>query len=173
MSLNGKRIVILVESDFQDIEVHYPRLRLIEEGADVYVVGTGSAPSYKGKYGTSVSVNIDVKSVDVEWVDCVIIPGGWAPDRLRQSKGMVNLVAKVNDRGRIIGCICHGGWLLASANVIKGKKLTSYFAIRDDLVNAGAEWVDEEVTVDGNLITSRNPDDLPAFMREIIRALKD
>ena len=171
MSLIGKRVAILVEAEYQDLEVHYPRLRLKEEGAEVIVVGTGSARRYVGKYGYPVDVNRDAKDVDPTTLDGLIIPGGWAPDRMRQSLDMLELVMAMARSGKVIGCICHGGWVLSSANVVQGRRLTSYIAIRDDLVHAGADWVDEEVVVDGNLITSRKPDDLPAFMRAIIKAL--
>jgi protease I len=172
MSLKGKRIGILVEADYQDLEVHYPRLRLLEEQADVIIVGTGTATEYRGKYGYPVAVDIDIHKLDPATLDAIIIPGGWAPDRLRQSKWMVELVRYCAKSGKVIGCICHGGWLLASADVVRGKTLTSYHAIRDDMTNAGANWVDNEVVVDGKLITSRKPDDLPAFVKAIIKALQ-
>lgn len=171
MSLKGKRVIILVEAEYQDLEVHYPRLRLLEEGVEVHVVGTGSARIYKGKYGYPIEADIDAGLVNVADVDAVIIPGGWAPDRLRQYRPVLTLIQKINEAGKLIGCICHGGWVLASANVVDGRKLTSYIAIRDDLKNAGATWMDAEVVIDKNLITSRTPNDLPVFMREIIRAL--
>lgn len=171
MLLKGKKAAILVESDFQDLEVFYPLLRLREEGALVMTIGTGSAPRYKGKYGLSLDVDLDAKVVLTDWIDAIIIPGGWAPDKLRLCPDMLRLTREMDAAGKIIGCICHGGWLLASAGILKDRRVTSYEAIRDDLVHAGALWEDTEVVVDRNLITSRRPDDLPAFMREIIRAL--
>ena len=155
------------------MEVHYPRYRLKEEGALVSVIGTGSSSRYVGKYGYPVEVDHNIADVQAEQFDALIIPGGWAPDKLRQSKPMIEFVRAMMGKGKLIGCICHGGWLLASAGVIEGRRLTSYVAIKDDLVNAGAEWVDQEVVVSDNLITARKPDDLPAFMREIIRALSE
>ena len=98
-----------------------------------------------------------------------MIPGGWAPDKMRMSEPMLKLVQAINDAKRPIACICHGGWVLASANVVNGRRVTSYAAIKDDLIHAGAKWEDAEVVVDGNLVTSRKPDDLPAFMREFIK----
>jgi protease I len=172
MSIKGKRMAILVEADYQDLEVHYPRLRLIEEGVEVQIIGTGSARRYVGKWGYPIDVDIDAGSADERTLDGIVIPGGWAPDRLRQSKEVLKLVREIDAEGKLIGCICHGGWVLSSAGIVKGRRLTSYSAIRDDLVNAGAKWVDREVVVDGHLITSRKPEDLPAFMRAIIRALK-
>lgn len=173
MSLDHKRIAIFVEAAYQDMEVHYPRYRLIEEGAQVIIIGSGSASTYTGKYGYPVTVDEDATDVDPAQFDGLIIPGGWAPDKMRLCPAMVNFVKQMMTQNRVIGCICHGGWLLSSANIVKNKKLTSYEAIKDDLVHAGAEWIDAEVVVSGNLITSRKPDDLPAFMREIIRALQE
>ncbi len=172
MSLQGKRVAILVEADYQDMEVHYPRYRLIEEEALVMVVGTGSADRYVGKYGYPVQVDVDAAGLHSADYDGVIIPGGWAPDKLRLCTPMIEFVQKMAAKGKTIGCICHGGWVLASADVVRGKHLTSFAAIRDDLVHAGAIWSDSEVVVDGKLVTSRKPDDLPAFMREVIRALR-
>lgn len=171
MTLQGKRVAVLVEADYQDMEVHYPRYRLIEEGAAVVIVGTGTARRYIGKYGCPVAVDLDAGAADPSAFDGVIIPGGWAPDKMRLCRPMVDFVRQLSASGKVIGCICHGGWVMASAGIVRGKRLTSYKAIRDDLVHAGAEWVDEEVVVDGKLITSRKPDDLPSFMREVIRAL--
>lgn len=172
MRLSGKRVAVLVEADYQDLEVHYPRLRLLEEGADVWIVGTGSATLYKGKYGYPVEIDRSVQEVKGEELDGIVIPGGWAPDKLRMSEEVLELVREMMRRGKVIACICHGGWVLASADVVRGKRVTSYRAIRDDLIHAGAQWMDAEVVVDGNLITSRKPEDLPAFMRETIRALE-
>lgn len=173
MPLKGKKIAIFVEADYQDLELHYPRLRLIEEGAEVLIVGTGTASRYIGKYGYPVQVDLDAATVHDMDIDGIIIPGGWAPDKMRLAPKMVQLVQDINSSGKLIGCICHGGWLLASANILNGRHVTSYRAIRDDLVNAGAIWIDNEVVIDRNLITSRQPDDLPAFMREVIKALKE
>lgn len=165
-----KRIVILVEHHFQDLELHYPRLRLIEAGHEVSVVGTG-AKEYQGKYGYPARADRAASEVHAAGVDGLVIPGGWAPDRLRLSQPVLSLVRAIFEQGKPVACICHGGWVLASAGVLKGKKITCYEAIRDDMENAGALVVDEEVVVDGNLITSRKPDDLPAFMRSFLSAL--
>lgn len=171
MTLSGKTVAILVEADYQDLEVWYPLLRLKEEGATVLVVGTGSSPSYKGKYGYPIQVQVVASQVDADRLDGIIIPGGWAPDRLRQHEPVLSLVRHLAGREKVIACICHGGWVLASANVVRGRTLTAYQAIRDDLVNAGAIFVDEECVRDGNFVTSRKPDDLPAFMRATVAAL--
>ncbi|MFN3821858.1 MAG: type 1 glutamine amidotransferase domain-containing protein, partial [bacterium] len=124
------------------------------------------------KYGYPVKADRSVYEVKAEDLDGIVIPGGWAPDKLRMSEEILELVREVMRRGKVIACICHGGWVLASADVVRGKRVTSYKAIKDDLIHAGAQWLDEEVVVDGNLITSRKPEDLFAFMRETIRALE-
>lgn len=169
MTLSGKTIAVLVEQDYQDLEVWYPALRLREAGARVLLVGTGSSAEYRGKYGYPVKPDASAKNLSTKELDGLVIPGGWAPDRLRQSESVLTLVREMSAAKKPIACICHGGWVLCSADVVRGRKVTSYIAIRDDLVNAGAKWVDQEVVVDGNLVTSRRPDDLPAFMREFIK----
>ena len=172
MSLSGKRVAILVEQDYQDLEVWYPLLRLREAGAEVITIGSGTSDIYKGKNGYPIKVDTSIANVKSGDFDAVVIPGGWAPDFLRRHSAIVSFVRDMNKEGKVVASICHGGWLLASADIIKGKTLTSFFAIKDDLVHAGAKFVDKEVVVDGNLITSRKPEDLPAFCREIIKLLK-
>jgi protease I len=169
MKLSGKTFAVLVEQDYQDMEVWYPTFRLREEGAEVLHVGTGSAKEYKGKYGYPLKVDITADEIKAANLAGLVIPGGWAPDRLRTSSSVRNLVRDMFREKKPVACICHGGWVMASAEVVKGRKLTSYHAIKDDLINAGALWVDAEVVVDGNLVTSRKPDDLPAFMREYLK----
>jgi protease I len=172
MELQGKKVVIPVESLFNTFEFWYPYFRLKEAGADVTVVGSGSAETYTGKPGTEVKVDMSIEQVSANDFDGMVIPGGYAPDIMRRYPKMVQLVKDLFDGGKIVAAICHAGWMLASAKILQGKTVTSFFAIKDDLIHAGAEWVDREVVVDGNLITSRTPDDLPAFMRAVIAALK-
>ena len=172
MELKGKSAVILVEEMFNVFEFWYPFYRLKEAGAGVTVVGSGSAPQYHGKDGTLAKVDAAASQVSAKDFDGVIIPGGYAPDHMRRYPGMVALVRDFFLSGKVVAAICHAGWMLASAGVLKGKTVTSFFAIKDDLVHAGATWTDEAVVVDGNLITSRTPDDLPVFMRAVIRAIK-
>ena len=172
MRLKGKRAAILAENLYQDQEVWYPLFRLKEEGAEVVVVGSGSAKTYTSKHGYPVEADKSASEVNAKDFDAVIIPGGYAPDLMRRYPEMVKLVREAFDQGKVVASICHGGWMLASANILEGKTVTSFFAIKDDLVHAGATFVDEEVTVDGNLITSRKPEDLPAFCRAIISALE-
>jgi protease I len=144
---------------------------LKEEGAEVTIVGTGSSQTYTSKHGYPVEVNKEAKEIDMSKYDGVVIPGGYAPDMMRRFPEMVKIVREADQKGKIIAAICHAGWMLVSAGILKGKKVTGVSAIRDDLVNAGANYVDEEVVRDGNLITSRKPGDLPAFCREILKAL--
>ena len=171
MSLKGKRIAILAENLYQEMELWVPYYRLKEEGAEVKVVGAGGATSYASKHGYPVSVDAQAEAVSAVEFDAVIVPGGYAPDMMRRHEAMVRLVREAAQHGKVVAAICHAGWMLASADVVRGKDVTSFFSIKDDMVNAGARWVDREVVVDGTLITSRKPDDLPAFCREIVRAL--
>jgi protease I len=173
MELKGKKVVIPVESLFNTFEFWYPYYRLKEAGADVVVVGSGSAETYTGKPGTEVKVDTSIDQVTAADFDAIVIPGGYAPDIMRRYPLMVQLVKELFSKGKVVAAICHAGWMLASARILAGKTVTSFFAIKDDLVNAGAEWVDQEVVVDGNLVTSRTPDDLPAFMRAVIGAIQD
>lgn len=168
MKLVGKTVAVLVEHHYQDLEVWYPVYRLREEGARVLLVGTGTATDYVGKYGYPAHVELHVEQLNPQELDGLVIPGGWAPDRLRMSQSVLNLVRGMNEARKPIACICHGGWVLVSAGVLNGRKVTSFAAIKDDLINAGALWEDREVVVDDNLVTARKPDDLPAFMRDFI-----
>jgi len=169
--LKGKRVAILAEDLYEDLELWYPRLRLQEEGAEVVVVGPGEAREHHGKYGYPVTVDQTIQEVEVDQFDAVVVPGGYAPDRLRRHPAMVDFVRQMARRGKIVAAICHGPWMLASAEVVAGKTVTCFFAIKDDLVHAGAIYKDAEVVVDGNLITARKPADLPAFLAAIIAAL--
>jgi len=171
MRLKGKRVLILVEEHYEDLELHYPRLRLREEGAEVVVGGTGK-PAYSGKRGTTAKPDADVKELRAEDFDGVVIPGGWAPDKLRISPAVLRLVRDLNKLRRPIAAICHAGSVLVSADVVRGRRVTSYVSVADDLRLAGAEWVDAPVMVDGNLVTSRVPEDLPDFCRELITQLE-
>jgi protease I len=170
MELSGKRIAILAEDTYEDLELLYPLYRLREAGADVIVVGP-QAKTYTSKHGYPVQADKASSEVDAAQFDAVIIPGGFAPDKMRRDPRLVALVRAAFDAGKPIAAICHAGWMLAEADVCRGKTLTSVGAIKTDLKNAGAEWVDREAVQDGNLITSRTPDDLPAFCRTIIEVL--
>jgi protease I len=169
--LADKRVAIFAEDLYEDLELWYPLLRLREEGAEVVVVGPGNAKEHHGKYGYPVAVDQPISAVNAEQFDALVVPGGYAPDRMRRHAGMVDLVREMAERNKIVAAICHGAWMLASAEVVAGKTVTCFFAIKDDLVHAGATYRDAEVVVDGNLITSRQPADLPAFLGAIIAAL--
>jgi len=166
-----KRVAVLVEREYEDLELWYPYLRLVEAGCNVSVVGPEADREYLSKHGYPIkSCTCMVDANKQDW-DAVVIPGGWAPDRLRRYPEMVELVRKTNGRGGIVAAICHGPSLLVSADIVRGKKVTSYAAIKDDLIHAGANWTDAEVVVDGNLVTSRTPADLVPFMKAVLAGL--
>lgn len=167
MSLTGRRACILVGPDFEDLELHYPLLRLLEEGADVKVVGPVKS-EYRGKHGTAVTADLAVKECRASDFDLLVIPGGWAPDRLRRNPSIVSFVRDFFNAGKVVASICHGPQILISANVLKGFRLTCSPAIRDDVINAGGIYEDSPVVVDRNLVTSRYPADLPHFSRALI-----
>lgn len=171
MLAKSKTVGILAENDYQTLEIWYPLLRLREAGHQPIVIGTGSANLYKSKDGYPVSVERAAGSVQASDLDAIIIPGGWAPDKLRQYTAVIDLVRQVHAEGKPVAAICHAGWVLVSAGLCRGRKLTSFVAIKDDLIAAGGQWVDEECVVDGNLITARKPDDLPAFMSALLATL--
>jgi protease I len=169
--LTGRRVAVLVDNDYQELEVWYPLLRMREAGAEVFTIGPEADTTYKSKIGYPVEANRAIGDVDVGDFDALIIPGGWAPDYMRRNPQFVDLVADSDRAGKVIGAICHGPWILCSAGVLKGRQATAFYSIKDDLVNAGANYVDDEVVVDQNLITSRVPGDLPAFCQAIISAV--
>ncbi len=171
MELRGRRVAVLVENYYQELEVWYPILRLREAGAQVAVVGAEAGATYKSKLGYPVKAEAGIEDVAADDFDAVVVPGGWAPDYMRRKRAFADLVAKAAGAGKPVGAICHGAWLLCSANVLKGRRATCFFSIRDDVIHAGAEYVDEEVVTDGPLVTSRTPDDLPAFCRAFIEAV--
>ena len=172
--LSGKRIAILAEEDFEDSELIEPMRAMKNAGAKVLIVGSGSQESYRGKRGNSV-VTFDAAAdkVKAEDFDAIIVPGGYAPDKMRLHQSMVDLVKKAHDLGKVIAAVCHGPQLLISADIVRGHRVTSWPSVSVDLRNAGAEWVNESVVKDGNLITSRKPADLPRFNKTIIKALRD
>jgi deglycase len=162
-----------VEDIYEDLEFWYPKIRMEEEGAEVVVIAPKAGEVYTGKYGLKAKSDTAIKDVKTDTFHALIIPGGYSPDKMRRHQEMVSFVKEMNKEGKPIAAICHAGWMLVSADIIKGKKVTGFFSIKDDMINAGAEWMDKEVVCDGNIITSRNPGDLPAFCREIIKNLED
>lgn len=170
MSLQGKKIAIFIADYYEDLEFWYPKIRMKEAGAEVVVIGP-KAEEYTGKNGLKATADLAIHDAKTGTYDALIIPGGYSPDHMRRHHEMVDFVRETNKSGKVIAAICHAGWMLASAEILKGKRVTSFFSIKDDLIHAGAEWVDQEAVKDGNLITSRNPGDLPAFCKAIISSL--
>jgi protease I len=170
--LAGKRVALLVEEQYQDMEVWVPYYRLLEAGARVDFVGQKAGQIYKGKFGYPVAATASYADVSAKTLDAVIVPGGFAPDFLRRYPEPARLVKDVFAAGKVTASICHGAWLLCTADVLRGKNATCFYAIADDVKNAGAKYSDAEVVVDGNLITSRKPEDLPAFCAALVANLK-
>jgi len=173
MELTGKRIAVLVEQQYQELEVWYPVYRLREAGATVTLVGPEKGKIYSSKLGYPVKSDKSADEVSSDDFDALVIPGGFSPDYIRRSHAMIDLVSDMTRRNKPVAAICHGPWVLCSTTALKGKKATCFSSIKDDITNAGAIYVDAEVVVDGNIITSRKPDDLPAFCRAIIHAIRD
>ena len=164
-------VALLVEDLYEDLERWYPYHRLREAGVEVVLGGPVAGKVYASKHGYPATADAGVDEVEAAEFDGVVIPGGYAPDRMRRHEGMVRLVADLDAAGKLVGAICHAGWMLVSAKILAGRRVTSFFAIRDDLVNAGAEWIDAPVVVDGNLVTSRTPADLAAFGAALVEVL--
>lgn len=170
MSLHGKTVLFFAANWYEDLELWYPKIRLEEEGARCVVAGLGER-TYQGKRGYPVTVDADVRDLEAARFDGLVIPGGYAPDILRRSAKVLELTRSIGEAGKPVAFICHAGWVPISAGIVRGRRGTSVGAIRDDLVNAGMLWEDSPVVVDGNLISSRTPADLPAFCKALIRAL--
>ena len=173
MELQGKRAAVLVEQQYQEMEVWYPVYRLREAGCKVTLVGPEAGQTYPSKLGYPAKSDKGARDVSAADFDLVVIPGGFAPDFIRRSEAMLRLVSDMAEQGKVVAAICHGPWVLCSTQALKGRKATCFFAIKDDVINAGARYVDAEVVRDGNLITSRKPDDLPAFMQAVVQAVRE
>jgi protease I len=165
MSLSEMRIAIAVDNLYQEMEVWYPLYRFRETGAEVVTIGAKAGEKYTSKMGYPVHCDKSYTEVSASQFDGVIIPGGYAPDHIRRYASANHFVREMDQQGKLVASICHGAWVLCSAGILKGRKATCYFAIKDDVINAGAKYIDAEVVVDRNLVTSRKPDDLPAFCR--------
>ncbi len=167
------RIAILVEKIYEDLELQYPKYRLIEAGHTVDVIGPKKGETYVGKHGYPQVAELAAADAKAADYDLLVIPGGTSPDHMRRDEGMVKLVRAAANANVPMAAICHGPWMLCSTNALKGKRCTSYMSIVHDVINAGGKWVDEEVVVDGNIITSRCPHDLPSFSNAILQLLGD
>jgi protease I len=172
VELKGKRVAVLVEQQYQEMEVWYPVYRLREAGCTVTLVGPEAGVTYPSKLGYPARSDKAAKDVRAEDFDGLVIPGGFAPDFIRRTEAMIKLASAMAEQGKVVAAICHGPWVLCSTQALKNRKATCFFAIKDDVINAGANYVDAEVVRDGNIITSRKPDDLPAFLQAITEALK-
>ncbi len=168
--MTGKTVAILAGPEYEDLELWYPKLRLEAAGYEAPIVGFGES-KYLGKWGYPASADLHIRDVNPDTLLGVMVPGGWAPDKMRRVPEMLECVRTLNVAGKLVATICHGPWVLISANIVRGRKLTSTVGIKDDVMNAGAEWVNEAVVVDGNIITSRVPSDLPAFGEAIVSFL--
>jgi len=169
--LTGKKVLMFVDDTYEDLELCYPKIRLTEEGAEVVVAGSYKMKVYIGKHGYPCKSDASFDEVNAKDFDALVIPGGFAPDKLRRDKKVLQITQEIFKSGKPVAHICHGGWIPISAGIMKGFKCTSTPGIKDDLINAGAEWVNEAVVVDRNMISSRKPDDLPEFCRAIIKML--
>ncbi|PHS36110.1 MAG: protease [Alkaliphilus sp.] len=170
--LEGKKVMALIHDNFEDLELWYPILRLREEGAEVDIVGEEANKTYKGKYGVPAQAEFAFSEVDPSKYDAVLVPGGWAPDKLRRYEEVISIIKYMDENKKTIGQICHAGWVLISAKILKGKKVTSTPGIKDDMENAGAIWIDTPSIVDGHLVSSRRPADLPMYMIDFINTLE-
>ncbi len=164
MDLSGKKILQLVHQDFEDLELWYPVLRLQETGAELHMVGEKAQATYIGKHGVPATSTHSYGAVDPSDYDGLLIPGGWAPDKIRRFSDVISIVQHFHQAEKTIGHICHAGWVLASACVLSGVTTTSTPGIKDDLINAGAHWVDESATSDGHIISAQRPPDLPNYL---------
>ena len=170
--MKHKKIAILATDGFEDAELLYPKIRLIEAGYETELISLHRR-EIKGKHGYPLKPDLLIREADPENYDGLIIPGGTKnPDYLRREDSVLKFVSEINQQKKLVGAICHAGWVLISSKIIKGRNATSYFAIKDDMINAGALFEDSPVVIDENLITSRTPDDLPEFMKAVLKFLK-
>jgi protease I len=172
MNLSGKRVAVLIEQQYQELEVWYPVYRLKEAGCEVVMVGPEAGKTYPSKLGYPAKADVAAADVTADGFHAVVIPGGFAPDYIRRCEPMLKLVRDLFAQGKPVAAICHGPWVLCSTPALRGKTATCFYAIKDDVVNAGAAYVDREVVVDGNVVTSRKPDDLPAFTLALMELLR-
>lgn len=169
--LQGKRVAIFVGRDYEDMELQYPKYRLLEAGAEVVVAGLEANVTYPGKHGYPQVSDAAVESLKADDFDALVVPGGWMPDRLRRYDSVKDFTRAIHEAGKCVASICHGPWIDISAGIVEGATYASTPAIKDDLTNAGATWVDRPVCIDGNHVTSRKPDDLPQFMEGMLQVM--
>ncbi|UVI27874.1 type 1 glutamine amidotransferase domain-containing protein [Paenibacillus spongiae] len=172
MTLQGKTIICLLDDEFEDLELWYPVYRVREEGAVVLFAGPEKGRTHIGKYGVPAKADLSFDEMDGSRIDGLLVPGGWAPDKLRRYPQVLRLVQEMDEARKPIGQICHAGWVLISAKILQGRKVTSTPGIRDDMENAGAVWYDEAVVVDGNIVSARRPPDLPPYAKAFVDALR-
>jgi len=165
MRLKDKKVITVVDEEYNDLELWYPIFRLQEEGATVHIVGPEAGKAYKGQAGLPATTDYAYADINAEDYDGILVPGGWAPDKIRRYEEVLDIIRKMDKDEKPIGQICHAGWVLASAGVVKGRKVTSTPAIKDDMTNAGANWVDEKTVVDGHIVSSRRPSDMPTYVK--------
>ncbi len=170
--LQDKKILTIVSADYDDLEFHYPIIRLNEEGVSVTIASKTKGEHVMGKYGLSTVSDISFDEVDITQYDGILIPGGWAPDFLRRFDSVLDFVKYMDKNNKLIGIICHAGWVLSSADILKGRTVTSTPGIKHDLMHAGAEWVNEAAIIDGNLVSGRRPPDLHVYVAMLIEVLK-
>lgn len=173
MELENTKVLTIVSPDFDDLELWYPILRLREAGAEVDIAGEKSDHEYVGKYGVSVATNLSFDEVEISDYDALLIPGGWAPDYLRRLDSVLDFVKYMDEHDRVIGIICHAGWVLSSADILKGRTVTSTPGIKHDLMHAGADWVNESAIADGNIVSGKRPPNLPDYLPLVIEAIKE
>ena len=171
--LKDKKILTIVSPDYDDLEFHYPIIRLNEEGVSVTIASETKSENVKGKYGLSTKSDISFDEVDITQYDGILIPGGWAPDYLRRFDSVLDFVKYMDKNNKLIGIICHAGWVLSSADILKGRTVTSTPGIKHDLMHAGAEWVNEAAITDGNLVSGRRPPDLHVYVPMLLDVLKN
>ncbi|WP_127531479.1 type 1 glutamine amidotransferase domain-containing protein [Paenibacillus kobensis] len=172
MSLHNQTVICLLDDEFEDLELWYPVYRVREEGATVLFAGPDKGKQHIGKYGVPAVADLSYDELDSASIDGLLVPGGWAPDKIRRYPKVLDIVRELNEQNKPIGQICHAGWVLISAKILNGRQVTSTPGIRDDMENAGATWFDEPVVVDGNLISARRPPDLPEYGQAFVEALR-
>ena len=171
MTLQGKKIAIMLDQGYQEMEVWYPYYRFVEAGAQVTLVAAEAGKSYPSKLGYPCVSQAAAEDVSGKDFHAVIVPGGWCPDFMRREESMIRFIQQAAAAKKLLAAICHGGWMLCCTDALRSRRATSFLAIKYDMINAGANWVDQECVVDGNVITARKPDDLPAFCKAIASAL--